>query len=146
MVVLITLETKVGEVEGMTNLCIPYISIEPVISKLSAQYMYSSIRKGATDENLSVIQKRLETVILPVVAELGEVQVAVQEVLRLSVGDVIKLPDTKVGSDMTLKIGGRKKFKCRPGVVSSRMAIKIGERIEEVPDELLISKRSDDDF
>ena len=56
-------------------------------------------------------------------------------------------PDTILGHlDMTLKIGGRKKFKCRPGVVSSRMAIKIGERIEEVPDELLISKRSDDDF
>ena len=42
MVVLITLETKVGEVEGMTNLCIPYISIEPVISKLSAQYWFSA--------------------------------------------------------------------------------------------------------
>ena len=38
MVVLITLETKVGDVEGMTNLCLPYITIEPVISKLSAQY------------------------------------------------------------------------------------------------------------
>ena len=36
MVVLITLETKVGDVEGMTNLCIPYITIEPIISKLSA--------------------------------------------------------------------------------------------------------------
>jgi len=146
MVVLITLETKVGEVEGMTNLCIPYISIEPVISKLSAQYMYSSIRKGATDENLAVIQKRLELVVLPIVAELGEVQITVQEVLRLSVGDVIKLPDTIVGSDMILKIGGRKKFKCRPGVVANRVAVKIGERIEEVPDELLISKRSEDEF
>ncbi|EMY23805.1 flagellar motor switch protein FliM [Leptospira interrogans serovar Australis str. 200703203] len=45
MVVLITLETKIGEVEGMTNLCIPYITIEPIINKLSAQYWYSSIRK-----------------------------------------------------------------------------------------------------
>lgn len=146
MVVLITLETKVGEVEGMTNLCIPYISIEPVISKLSAQYMYSSIRKGATDENLSVIQSRLEKVTLPIIAELGEVDITVQEVLRLQVGDVIKLPETKIGSDMIVKIGGRKKFKCRPGVVSSRMSVKIGERIEDVPDELLTSKRSDDDF
>ncbi len=44
MVVLITLETKVGDVEGMMNFCIPYITIEPIISKLSAQYWYSSIR------------------------------------------------------------------------------------------------------
>lgn len=146
MVVLITLETKVGEVEGMTNLCIPYISIEPVISKLSAQYMYSSIRKGATDENLSIIQSRLESVTLPVIAEIGEAKISFREVLSLLPGDVIKLPDTKIGSDMVLKVGGRKKFKCRPGLVSSRIAVKIGDRIEEVPDELLTTKRNDDDL
>lgn len=146
MVVLITLETKVGEVEGMTNLCIPYITIEPVISKLSAQYWYSSIRKGATDENMSIIQNRLETVELPVVAEIGEVNITVQEVLNLQVGDVIKLPDTKINSDMTLRIGGRKKYKCRPGLIGNRVAVQVGEDIEEVPDELLISKRSEDEF
>ncbi len=146
MVVLITLETKIGEVEGMTNLCIPYITIEPVISKLSAQYWYSSIRKGATDENMNIIQGRLETVELPIVAEIGEVEITMQEVMNLVVGDVIKLPNTKLSSDMVLKIGGRKKFKCRPGVVGSRLAIQIGEKIEEVPDELLISKRSDQEL
>jgi flagellar motor switch protein FliM len=146
MVVLITLETKVGEVEGMTNLCIPYISIEPVISKLSAQYMYSSIRKGATDENLSIIQNRLEAVTLPIIAEIGEAQITVQEVLNLTVGDVIKLPDTKIGDDMRIKIGGRKKYKCRPGLVENRIAVKLGERIEDVPDELLSTNRRDDDL
>lgn len=146
MVVLITLETKVGEVEGMTNLCIPYITIEPVISKLSAQYWYSSIRKGVTDENMSIIQNRLETVELPIVAEIGEVSISVQEVLDLSVGDVIKLPDTKMSSDMTVRIGGRKKYKCRPGLIGNRIAIQVGEEIEEVPDELLITKRSEEDI
>ena len=42
MVVLVTLETRLGEVEGMMNLCIPYLTIEPIISKLSAQYWYST--------------------------------------------------------------------------------------------------------
>ncbi|TAL37871.1 MAG: flagellar motor switch protein FliM [Spirochaetes bacterium] len=146
MVVLITLETKVGEVEGMTNLCIPYITIEPVISKLSAQYWYSSIRKGATDENMTIIQGRLESVELPISAEIGEVEVTMQEVMNLTVGDVVKLPDTKISSDMVLRISGRKKFKCRPGVVGTRLAVQIGEHIEEVPDELLISKRSEEDM
>ena len=146
MVVLITLETKVGDVEGMTNLCIPYISIEPVISKLSAQYMYSSIRKGTTDENFSVIQNRLETVILPIVAEIGEAQITVQEALQLGVGDVIKLPDTKIGDDMQVKIGGRRKYKCRPGLVNNRVAIKLGDRIEDVPDELLASNQREDEL
>ena len=42
MVVLVTLETRVGEVEGMVNLCFPYLTIEPIISKLSAHHWYSS--------------------------------------------------------------------------------------------------------
>ncbi len=146
MVVLVTLETKIGEVEGMTNLCIPYITIEPVISKLSAQYWYSSIRKGATDENMNIIQSRLETVRLPVVAEIGEVEISMIDVMHLSVGDVVKLPNTKISSDMTLKIGGRKKFKCRPGLVGNRVAVQIGEEIEDIPDELLISKRSKEEL
>lgn len=146
MVVLITLETKVGDVEGMTNLCLPYITIEPVISKLSAQYWFSSVRKGATDENLQIIQNRLENVSLDVVAEIGSVMVSMQEVLNLTVGDVIKLPKTKTDSDMTLKIEGRNKFKCRPGMVGNRVSVQIGEKIEEVPDELLITKKEEDEM
>ncbi len=146
MVVLITLETKVGDVEGMTNLCLPYITIEPVISKLSAQYWFSSVRKGATDENLQIIQNRLENVSLDVVAEIGSVMVTMQEVLNLTVGDVIKLPKTKTDSDMTLKIEGRNKFKCRPGMVGNRVSVQIGEKIEEVPDELLITKKEEDEM
>ncbi|MDY6967300.1 MAG: flagellar motor switch protein FliM [Spirochaetota bacterium] len=145
MVVLITLETKVGEVEGMTNLCIPYITIEPIISKLSAQYWYSSIRKGASDENAATIQNRLENVELMIVAEIGEVQVSMKEVLDLEVGDVVKLPDAKINSDMVIKIGGRNKFKCRPGVIGNRIAVQIGESIEDIPDELLIGKRGEEE-
>jgi flagellar motor switch protein FliM len=146
MVVLVTLETKVGDVEGMTNLCIPYITIEPIISKLSAQYWYSSIRKGVTDENLATIQARLETVELLVVAEIGEVPITVSEILNIAVGDVVKLPDTKIDSDMVLKIGGRRKYKCRPGLIGNRVAVQIGEQIEEVPDELLTSKRNEEEM
>lgn len=145
MVVLVTLETKVGEVEGMMNLCIPYITIEPVISKLSAQYWYSSIRKGATDENAAIIQSRLESVELPIVVEVGEVDITMEELLAIQVGDVIKLPNTKISADMTVKIGGRKKYKCRPGVIGNRVAVQIGEKIEEIPDELLVSKRSEEE-
>ncbi|HNX57971.1 MAG TPA: flagellar motor switch protein FliM [Spirochaetota bacterium] len=146
MVVLITLETKVGDVEGMTNLCLPYITIEPVISKLSAQYWFSSIRKGATDENLAIIQSRLENVQLDVVAELGETEISMGEALNLTIGDVILLHNTKIDSDMILKVEGRNKFKCRPGVVGSRVSVQIGEKIEEVPDDMLITKKEEEEI
>ncbi|RKX84337.1 MAG: flagellar motor switch protein FliM [Spirochaetes bacterium] len=131
MVVLITLETKVGDVEGMTNFCIPYLTIEPIISKLSAQYWYSSIRKGGTTENVAILKKRLETVYIELIAELGSMDITVRDVLNLQKGDIIKLETVKVDDDMVLKIGNRKKFYARPGVVGTHMAVQITGRIGE---------------
>ena len=130
MVVLITLETKVGDVEGMTNFCIPYLTIEPIISKLSAQYWYSSIRKGGTTENLAILKKRLETVYIDLIAELGNLEISVKDVLGLGKGDIIKLERNKVDDDMVLKIGNRSKFNARPGVVGNHMSVQITGKAE----------------
>lgn len=135
MVVLITLETKVGDVEGMTNFCIPYLTIEPIISKLSAQYWYSSIRKGGTTENLAILKRRLETVYIKLIAELGNLEVSVKDVLHLQKGDIIKLENTKVDDAMILKIGNKKKFTSRPGVVGHHMAVQIVGKAESDIDE-----------
>ncbi|HUV06332.1 MAG TPA: flagellar motor switch protein FliM, partial [Spirochaetia bacterium] len=108
MVVLVTLETKVGEVEGMMNFCIPYLTIEPIISKLSAQYWYSSVRRGATTENLNILRDRLSTIDVAVVAEIGTMSLTVRDVLNLKVGDVIRLADTRVGDPMILTVGNKK--------------------------------------
>jgi flagellar motor switch protein FliM len=130
MVVLITLETKVGDVEGMTNFCIPYLTIEPIITKLSAQYWYSSIRKGGTTENLVILKKRLDTVLVNLIAELGNLEITVRDVLGLQKSDIIKLERNKVDDDMVLKIGSKSKFYGRPGVVGSHMAVQITEKVE----------------
>lgn len=146
MVVLITLETKVGDVEGMTNLCIPYITIEPIITKLSAQYWYSSIRKGDSAENMAIIQERLDQVEIPLRTDVGEVELPLSDILSLQVGDVVKLGGTHIKSDMMVKVGDRKKFKGRPGRIGNRLCIQLGEGIEDIPDELLGSTRSEEEL
>jgi flagellar motor switch protein FliM len=132
MVVLVTLETKVGEVEGMINFCIPYLTIEPIISKLSAQYMYSSVRSGGTTENLNTLKERLSTIGVSVVAEIGSMNLMVRDVLSLQRGDTIRLPNTRTSDPLSLKIGDRNKFLCRPGVVGSKVAVQIIKKLEEV--------------
>jgi len=146
MVVLITLETKVGDVEGMTNLCIPYITIEPIINKLSAQYWYSSIRKGEVDENRTVIQERLDQVKIPLISEVGSVDISLNDLMNLQTGDVIKLENTPTKSDLLIKVGDRNKFKAIPGRVGNRLAVQIGDSIEDIPDELLGSTRSEQEY
>ncbi|MDR1179643.1 MAG: flagellar motor switch protein FliM [Spirochaetales bacterium] len=135
MVVLVTLETKVGDVEGMMNLCIPYLTIEPIISKLSAQYWYSSVRRGATTENLNILRERLAAVDVSVFAEIGSMDLTVREVLALAVGDVIRLPNVRSGDPMTLNVGSRPKFLCRPGVVGKKLAVQIIRKLEDIEEE-----------
>ncbi len=135
MVVLVTLETKVGEVEGMMNFCIPYITIEPIIGKLSAQYWYSSVRRGTTTENLNVIKEKLTSVDVNVVAEVGRIQIPVRDVLALQPGDIIRLYNVRVDDPMTLNIGNRKKFLCRPGVIGKKVAVQIVKKLEDIEQE-----------
>ena len=132
MVVLVTLETKVGEVEGMMNFCIPYLTIEPIISKLSAQYWYSSVRRGATTENLNILRDRLATIAVPMVVEVGAMELLVREVLALSVGDVVRLPESHINDHMALRVGDRKKFWCKPGQIGNKLAVQVTGRIEEI--------------
>ena len=132
MVVLVTLETKVEEVEGMMNFCVPYLTIEPIISKLSAQYWYSSVRRGATTENLNVLRDRLAGIGVPLVAEVGDITLSMRDVMALQPGNVIRLSNSRVGDPMIMKLGNRPKFECRPGVVGKKIAVQITRKIEDI--------------
>ena len=132
MVILITLETKVGEVEGMMNLCIPYLTIEPIISKLSAQYWYASTRRGTTTENLNILRDRLAAVTVTMMAEIGCMDIKVRDVLALRTGDIIRLDSVRVNDPMTMRIGDRRKFLCRPGVLGNKMAVQVIKKLEDI--------------
>ncbi len=145
MVMLITLETKIGESEGMMNLCIPYITIEPIIQKLSAQYWFSSIRRGESDVNRTMIQSRLDNVQVQISVEIGTVNLGFKDIMNLKVGNIIKMPKTTLKEEFTFKVEERAKFKCRPGRIGSRLAVQIGETVIDTPDELLIGTRSEEE-
>ena len=138
MVVLVTLETRVGDVEGLTNLCIPYSTIEPIISKLSAQFWYSSIRRGTTDETVEAVKRRLAKVQVDCRAVLGHSMVTARDLVALRKGDVIRLEET-VKEDATIVVGTREKFKCRPGIVGKKMSVQVTEVLEgTLADEVIL--------
>jgi len=136
MVVLTTFDTKVGDVEGMMNFCIPYITIEPIISKLSAQYWYSSIRKGVSTENLSLLKEQLGEVEAEVIAKLGETELKFAEIAAIREGDIIRLDET-IKDDAEIIIGSGPKFKGKPGVSGNRRAIQIREVLTQITEDVL---------
>ena len=132
MVVLVTLETKIGDVEGMMNFCVPYLTIEPIVGKLSAQFWYSSVRRNATSENLNVLKEKLSSVDVNVVAEIGKINIPVRDVLSLQSGDVIRLYNTRTEEPFSLNIGSKPKFLCRPGLIGKKIAVQITKKTAEL--------------
>ena len=135
MAVLVTLETKFAEVEGMINFCIPYLTIEPIISKLSSQFWFSSVRRSSTTQYLGTLKEKLATVDMDVVAEIGSIQLPIRDVLSLQKGDIVRLSNIRVGEPITLSVGNKQKFYCQPGVVGKKMAVQVIGKIEETDTE-----------
>lgn len=137
MVVLVTLETKIGEEEGMMNFCIPYITIEPIISKLSSQFWFSSVRRSSTTQYLNVLKEKLSTVDMDVVAEIGSINVPIRDVLNLKQGDIVRLANVRVGDPLTVNVGNKKKFYCQPGIIGKKMAVQVIGKVEQLEGEEL---------
>ncbi len=93
---------------------------------------YVPVRRGTTAENLNILRDRLETVTVRLIAEVGNMNITVRDVLALRAGDIIRLDDTRVNDAMMLKIGDRDKFLCRPGVVGNKLAVQVIRKIEEI--------------
>ncbi|HWR56209.1 MAG TPA: flagellar motor switch protein FliM [Negativicutes bacterium] len=130
MVVLITLQAKVGQGEGFINLCIPYLVLEPIMSKLSTTYWVAGTGRNASTEHIQSLQRRVEKIKVPVIVELGKTTVNLQELLDLRRGDVLQL-DRKVDEDLQVMIGSHKKFFCKAGAMGSKLAIQVSSVIEE---------------
>ncbi len=135
MVILVTLEIKVGEESGMMNICIPYIAIEPIVSKLSSQFWFSSVRRSSTTQYLGTLKEKLSDVEMELIAEIGSMNVPIRDVLNLHVGDIIRFNTTKITDPLTLSVGSQKKFYCQAGNIGKKMAVQIIGKMKDADED-----------
>ena len=64
----------------------------------------------------------------PIRAVLGKAEVTFEDVLKLQVGDVLKL-DTRVKEPTVVFVGTKPKFLGRPGLVGRRKAVQLSSKI-----------------
>ena len=134
MVVIVTLQTKLGEVEGMMNICIPYLVLEPIMSKLTTTFWVSaSVAKDDNKGHAEIIRKKLNKTQVPFIVEVGRVQITIKEFLTLGFGDVLQL-NTKVKEDFPCMIGTNAKFLCRPGTFGKKLAVQITQVVKKGED------------
>lgn len=126
-----TIEIKVGETTGNMTLCLPLLTIEPIISKLTGEEK-SSLPGGkaqsASPEDISKMRRALEDVNIPLIVELGRTEVSMRDILELKAGDVIRLK-SKVNESLTVYADEIPKFMSRPGIIGNRMATQIVRRV-----------------
>jgi flagellar motor switch protein FliM len=135
MVVIITLQLRIGDIEGIMNICIPYLVLEPIMSKLTTTFwVASSISKSDSENQVAVIQSKLEKTEVAFVVEVGEVQISIKEFLMLGFGDVLQL-NSKVKDDLPCRVGTNAKFYCRPGTFGKKMAVQITRVVNPEEDE-----------
>jgi len=129
-VALITFSARIGDTDGMMNVCIPHMVVEPIVSKLSTKFWFSNIEKEATPEMKAALEQKVRSTPVPVKAILGETTVTVNEIIDLQVGDVLPL-NTGVNDEMQVLVGDLVKFYAVPGVRRNKIAMKITRVIKK---------------
>ncbi|MGI5921885.1 MAG: flagellar motor switch protein FliM [Syntrophomonadaceae bacterium] len=130
IMMIVSLETKMGDILGMINMCVPFLVLEPIMSKLSVHYYYSSSAQNVVPENIQAIRNKIEDSYVPVKVVLGRNTITVKDLLELSVGDVIPV-ERQIREDMEILIGQKTKFWGKPGTSGNKLSVQITRVLEE---------------
>ncbi|MDD7403892.1 MAG: flagellar motor switch protein FliM [Butyribacter sp.] len=130
MTAIVTMNLKIGDIEGLMNICIPYSCVEPVIDKLNTKYWYSAMKDDASGKYQDAIESIIDYAKIPVRAMLGRSSISVNDFANLQLGDIIKL-DTKVDDELEVYVGNIKKFNALPGAASNSYAVRVTSIIRE---------------
>ena len=130
MIAIVTLNMKIGVVEVLLNICIPFFTLEDVMDKLNTKYWFSTMQENHDEHYEEYIESMIRRVDIPIKAVLGKSSISVNDFLNLQVGDCIRL-DSRVDTDMEVYVGNIKKFTALPGTERDSYAVQITSVIRE---------------
>ena len=130
MIAIVTINIKIGDVEGLVNVYLPYFTLESVMDKLNTKYWFASMK----DNNEEQFEDHIETIIrkvsMPIKTVLGKSTITVSDFVNLQRGDIIKL-DTRVDSELDIYVGNIKKFTALPGSSRDAYAVRVTSVLRE---------------
>jgi flagellar motor switch protein FliM len=118
------ISTEIEDEVSNVNLCIPYISIKSIVDKLENQYWFQSVDENILNQSKKNIKENIELVKLNMKAELGKATVCVDDFLKLSEGDIVKL-DKKVVEPIDIYVEDIKSYHAIPGIIDEKKGISI---------------------
>ena len=130
MIAIVTLNMKIGDVEGFMNVCLPFFTLESIMDKLNTKYWYATLQEQKEEDLEEHIEALIRRVDVPVKAVLGTTRVSVTDFVNLQVGDIIRL-NTDIEDDLKIYVGNIKKFTALPGSSKDKYAVRVTSVIRE---------------
>ena len=130
MIAIVTVNIKIGDVEGLMNVCLPFITLEPVMDKLNTKFWYSSQKEKTGVSYSDAVETLINRAKIPIKAVLGNSVITVADFSQLQVGDIVRL-DTKVDEELDVFVGDIKKFSALPGASGKDYAVRVTQIIRE---------------
>lgn len=128
-VVVVSLNTEIGDESGMINICIPHAVLEPVIPKLSIHYWMQTESKKRDPQAYQNLSSHLNEANVETKAILGNTSMTINQFLHLNKEDVIAL-DQSFSAPMQLAVNNKPKFYVQAGEFKNRIAVQILEEIK----------------
>ena len=130
MIAIVTINMAIGNVEGLMNICLPFMTLEDIMDKLNTKYWFSTMQSKDEASYDEVIETIINKAQIPIKALLGKSSISVMDFINLQVGDIIKL-DSHVDEELSVYVGNIVKFKALPGSGTETYAVKVTEIIRE---------------
>ena len=124
MVIVVAFDIRIENVDGVATLCIPFSSLQPHLEALSATSLYGSQSMHNIAETRGRLHEHLGETPVSVSAQFRPIELTADEVVKLSVGDVIPLSHP-LDEPLTLVVGGTPTHRARIGRKNRRLAVQI---------------------
>jgi flagellar motor switch protein FliM len=130
MIAIVTMNIKIGDVEGLMNVCLPYFTLENVMDRLNTKFWFSTMKDGNEEDYEEHVDALLRRVDVPIKAVLGKSSVTVNDFVSLQAGDIIRL-DSHIDSELRVFVGNIEKFTALPGANKNSYAVRVTQVLRE---------------
>ena len=124
IVISILFEIRIGEARGAMSLCIPYMVLKPVTTKLSAQKWFASGNRKQKPEYRRALVHHINAAPVECTVKLGNCRLNVRDFLHLKSGDVVRL-DQRSERDIQMLVSKTPKFEGRPALHGRKLVFNV---------------------
>lgn len=132
VVIMVSFEIIMGNMRGMTNLCIPFNTIERVGSKLTSNSWIGYASSKASEKSTALLTGHLDAALTDVIVVLANSSIKMKDLFDLQVGDIIST-EKDIRQPLEVEISNAVKFTASAGSFKGRKAIQIESVQEESP-------------